>query len=146
MKFSTWQLVAILAILMAAIVCAHIFAPGAAPTVIGMATTLFAALFVSHDKGDPPPPNTGASSDGGATLKVIAGGMSVLVLALVALVAMAGCGASFDDLEKAAAQGDNASKLALCRADARTAFYVEGKSVEDAMKRYDACAAKAEAK
>ena len=46
MKFSSWQLVAILAILLAAIVCAHLFAPGATAVVVSMATTLFAALFV----------------------------------------------------------------------------------------------------
>ena len=49
MKFSNWQLVAILAILLAAIVLAHVFAPGATSTVVGMATTLFAALFVQRE-------------------------------------------------------------------------------------------------
>lgn len=50
MKFTTWQLVAILAILFGAIICAAVFAPGMSATVVAMATTLFAALFVSHEK------------------------------------------------------------------------------------------------
>ncbi len=67
MSFSNWQLVAILAILLAAIVCAQIFAPGAASTVVGMATTLFAALFVQRDRAKP-------DASEAPDLKVIDGG------------------------------------------------------------------------
>lgn len=51
MKFSSWQLVVILGILIAGIVCAHVFAPGAVAVVVPIATTIFAALFVN--KKDP---------------------------------------------------------------------------------------------
>lgn len=52
MKFSAWQMVAILAILFAAIICAHLFAPGATATVVSMVTTLFAALFLQRESGE----------------------------------------------------------------------------------------------
>lgn len=54
MTFNSWQLVAILAILLAAIVGAHVFAPGATSIVVSMATTLFAALFVQREKSEVP--------------------------------------------------------------------------------------------
>lgn len=45
-KFTNWQLVAIVAIMFAAIICARMFAPGDAPTVLGMVSALFGTLFL----------------------------------------------------------------------------------------------------
>lgn len=61
MKFTAWQLVAVIAILLTAVIVANIYAPGAAATVVSMATTVFAALFVNRsdgDGGDGPPPGS----------------------------------------------------------------------------------------
>ncbi len=123
MKFTTWQLVVILAILVAGIVCANVFAPGSVATVTAMATTLFAALFVTHDNGPKPP-------GGPPALTLVSG-----VLFCLALV---GCGAALSDL----AQDGNASKLTECRTEARTAFYADRKTVEESLAIYDACVAK----
>ena len=56
MKFTPWQLVAVLAILFAAILLANVYAPGAVATVVSMATTVFAALFVEGRRDRCPPP------------------------------------------------------------------------------------------
>lgn len=48
MKFTTWQLVAILAIMFAALICVHLFAPTEAATVVSMVTVLFSSLFVQR--------------------------------------------------------------------------------------------------
>lgn len=56
MKFTNPQLVAILAILMAAIIAVNVFAPTAVATVTAMATTLFTALFVERSKDTSRPP------------------------------------------------------------------------------------------
>ncbi len=58
---------------------------------------------------------------------------------LVICLALAGCGSTFAELEAAANNGDVPAKLKLCRAEARTAFYVEGTSGEEAMNRYRSC-------
>ncbi len=65
MKFSPWQLVCILLVLLAAVICAHMFAPGSTATIVSMATTLFAALFVQRAPSAPAP---------GENFKVIDGG------------------------------------------------------------------------
>lgn len=64
--------------------------------------------------------------------------MKALVAALVA-VCIAGCGASFEELEKAAGAGDIGAKTALCRGEMRAAFYVGQKSEAESLAVYDAC-------
>lgn len=48
MKFSTWQLFAIIPIFFAAIILASIYAPGVVATIVAMTTTLIGVLFVQH--------------------------------------------------------------------------------------------------
>ena len=43
----TWQQVGLVAVLLAAIICAHIIAPGAASAVISIASTLIGTFFVN---------------------------------------------------------------------------------------------------
>ncbi|MBX3218930.1 MAG: hypothetical protein KF795_00340 [Labilithrix sp.] len=131
MKFSPWQLVAVLAILFAAIILAHVFTPGAAATIVSMATTVFAALFVHRDGGGPPPP----AGPGGPALKVLNGGLAAVALAAV----LVGCGPSFSEIETAIAGDAVSEKLAKCRDEARTAYYAEKKSKDDALARYESC-------
>lgn len=57
MKFTNWQLVAILGVLMAAIVCTYRFAQPEVALVTSMATTLFSALFIEREKPAPAPIN-----------------------------------------------------------------------------------------
>lgn len=52
---------------------------------------------------------------------------------------VAGCGSTFAELEKAAKDGDVSAKLALCRGEARAAFYVEQKTEAESLARYEAC-------
>lgn len=52
---------------------------------------------------------------------------------------LTGCGSTFAELEDAANDGQVPAKLAKCRGEARAAFYVEQKSVDEAMARYKAC-------
>lgn len=132
MKFTPWQLVAVLAILLAAIILAHVFAPGAAATVVSMATTVFAALFVNRHGGGGPPAGPGGA---GPALKVLNGGLATFILA----AALVGCGPSFSEIETAIAGDAVSEKLATCRDEARTAYYVEKRSKDEALARYEAC-------
>ena len=54
LKFTTWQLVAILAIVFAAVICSQIFIPGTAAyaTVATMAAGIFGTLFVQRYDGE----------------------------------------------------------------------------------------------
>jgi hypothetical protein len=123
MKFTPWQLVAVLAILLTAIIVANRYAPGAVATVVSMATTVFAALFVGpHDDDDGPPPGSPP------VLRVIAGG-AALALAVVAC-GLKGVGALQDPSDD--------EKLATCRADGRRAART-GSSAEEAWDQYLAC-------
>ena len=132
MKFTPWQLVTVLAILLAAVILANVFAPGAVATVVSMATTVIGALFVNRHDGDPP---AGPTNGAGPGLSVISGGLSAL--AIVAM--LAGCGPSAAAIESAAAGGDVSAQLAKCRAEARSAYYVEKKSEAEALAVYEAC-------
>ncbi|WP_146654434.1 hypothetical protein [Labilithrix luteola] len=49
MKLTAWQMVAVLAILFAAIICANVFAPGVSAVVVSMATTALGALVLQRD-------------------------------------------------------------------------------------------------
>lgn len=148
MKLTNWQLIAALAVLFAAIIGAHIFAPGATAIVVSMATTAFGALFLNRK--DPPPPNDG----GGPTLRVIPGGasdssdeskpdvsastsftMGAVCLAL-ALSASA-CGAGFVTFDELNNPSDDAA-LARCRNEARAAKDA-GADAQDAYDRYHRC-------
>lgn len=64
MKLNGWQLIALVAILLAAIIVANIFAPGAVAIVTSVISALV-ALFVERAKTEPPPaveaPKDGAS-------------------------------------------------------------------------------------
>lgn len=66
--------------------------------------------------------------------------MKALVFCLA--LAIAGCGSTFAELEDAAKHGDDDAKLKLCRADARAAFYVDGKTEKEALAIFDACTAR----
>ncbi len=133
MTFSTWQLILILTILVSGVIVANVFAPGAVATVAAIATTLVAGLFVTRKGGGPPDPPAG---EGGAPLKVIAGGLAaVMVLCSLAI----GC-AAFADIDKA--QDANAKKLEGCRGEARAAFYGAHKSEDESLAIYDACVAR----
>ncbi len=132
MKLTTWQTIAVLGLLLAAVIAAHVFAPGATAFVVSVASTVIGTLFVTHDPGPKDPPGTPPA------LTVLTGGAAALLFCII----FAAC-APFSDLEKAAAQGDNAAKLSLCRADARAAFYVDQKTIEESIAVYDACAKKA---
>ena len=124
-----WQLVAVLAILLAAMspTCSHW--SGRDGRVDG--DTVFAALFVNHGGGDPPAGPGGA----GPALKVLNGGLATFVLA----AALVGCGPSFSEIETAIAGDAVSEKLATCRDEARTAYYVEKRSKDEALARYEAC-------
>jgi hypothetical protein len=98
-----------------------------------MATTVFAALFVHRHDGDDPPPSP--PSGGGPALKVLNGGLATLALAVM----VAGCSSSYQELETAIAGGDVSGALAKCRDEARTAYYVDKKSKDDALAIYEAC-------
>lgn len=52
---------------------------------------------------------------------------------------LTGCGSTFAELEEAANDGSVPAKLRICRAEARTAIYVEQKSDDEAYARYVAC-------
>lgn len=65
-KLDPWQMLAALAILFAAIITAHIWAPAAVQTVVSMATTLFALLVSKREEAPAtpaPPPSIGFKPD-----------------------------------------------------------------------------------
>jgi hypothetical protein len=57
-KFNpTWQQVALLAVLLAAVIVSHMFAPAAASAVVSIVSTVVGALFVDlRRSGDKPAP------------------------------------------------------------------------------------------
>src|SRR5262249_32435418 len=121
MKFTPWQRVAVLAILLAAIIVANMYVPGAVATLVSMATTVFAALFVRcQDDQDPPPGSPPA-------LRLLAGG-GRLALGIVA------CGHALEALNDAS---DDAT-LGRCRAEARSAAR-DGRTPEEAWDHYLSC-------
>lgn len=67
MKFTSWQLVVILALLLAAVIVAHVWAPGAVALVASAATTIIGTLFVQRAPAPPLPYET-------PDLRVIDGG------------------------------------------------------------------------
>ncbi len=134
MKFDpSWRQIALVALLISAIIITNIFAPGVIGVITSIVSTIVGALFVNFKEKGPPDPPTGGT--GGPNLSLIAGGLG----AALACFVLVGCGPTFAELEEAANGGDDNAKIALCRAEARTAFYVEGKSKDEALARFDAC-------
>jgi len=52
MKFTSWQLVVLVAVMFTAIIASQVFAPGVASTVVAMATALFGTLFVQRETSE----------------------------------------------------------------------------------------------
>lgn len=141
MKFTTNQLLVILAILIAGIIAAHVWAPGAVAMIWSITTAIVTTFFVNKKDGGDPPDDTGTPN-----LKIIAGGLGVVafvVLLLLTAPIMAlfalGCGPSYVDLEKAAAGGEVSKPLQKCRAEARTVFYADGGTEDAGLAVYEAC-------
>jgi len=138
MKFTTYQLIAIAAVLLGALIAANHFAPGSYAQVANYVGILFGIFFLNrHD--DPPPPDAG---NGGTGLRVIAGGAAVLALAV--LGGLAGCGALAPTVDSVNDPTVDEA-LSKCRGDARAAYHIangpagEGMKPEDAYAIYTAC-------
>lgn len=150
MKFNTWQFIALAALILAAVILSHVFAPGSVAFVTSVAGALVGLLVSKKDGGDPP----AGSGDGGANLKVIAGGLSLFVVGfltavapVLAIVALAtGCGPSYAEIEKiATGSGETTPQIRSCANESRDAFYRNGKSEDEAIAVYQSCIARADA-
>lgn len=126
MKFTPLTFAAVLAVLFAAIILSHIFAPGAVALVASLASAAFAALmqFSKTSKDDEPkdPPATGGTGGG---LKVIAGGLSML--------AFLACG------PKEPAKDPLTAAIEKCNAEARADDYVGQLPIDEILRRWDEC-------
>jgi len=131
MRFTPWQMVAVLAILLAAIILAHVFAPGAVGTIVSMATTIFAALFVQRRDDDVPPPGSPPA------LRVIAGGAALALSAAMTFGRAVACSEGLKSIDEVNDPSDDV-KLSKCRADARAEKQLTG-NAERAWNVYLAC-------
>ena len=112
MKLTNWQLLAALAGLLTAIICAHVFAPGSVDLVVSLVTTAFGVLFLQRQDppGPPSPPKLTMLSGGG-------------ILSL--LIFLAACGDGLKSIDEINNPSDDVV-LAKCRADARAEMYLTG--------------------
>lgn len=111
----TWQQLAVLVVCLAAAFAAHKFLGLDAGMAAGVVTSVIA--FLMGRPNDPPSPP--------------------LVGAMLGVLLLAACGSSLAEVSKdVKTDGD---KLKECRADARAAFFVDGKSEQESLAIYEAC-------
>lgn len=119
------QALILIALLAAVIATYKLFGEGAGAVMLGIQG---AFTFFMGRNNDPPPPNDGQG--GSPNLKLVAGGAAGTMLLLCA------CGSFVPDPKDVKSDED---KAVVCRAEARSAHYVDQKSVEESMAIFHAC-------
>ena len=128
----TWQQLAVFALCLASAFAAHRWLGLDAGMAAGVVTSIIAFLMGRNGPSDPPPGTT-------SRVDVDKAGPFVGALFWLSCVGYtaAGCGANLSDVAKDVKS--DGETLKQCRAEARGAFFIDGKTEQEALAVYERC-------
>lgn len=128
MKFNTWQLIAVTALLLAGVVVAHYVSPGYVAEFFSLFAVAAAAL--SQKAKDGPPPSDPPS------LTLIKGGLAAVLACFLSFTSLTACGAPELTPAQQAELGRDTAQIVNCQIVGKTCKALDGGSC---LAKYDAC-------